>query len=146
MGSDIRLDERIIKADSINIKTKIKKKENKISKNNNFLIKKSNKEKKDSETQIIQEENIIEKMDDFDISNYEFNRYKKLKELLKQILYKKIISEKLILSEALRNWLKYTLISIHDEEIESDYLRRTNAEIKTNSRFSLGDNIIKEES
>ena len=146
VGSDIRLDERIIKADSINIKTKIKKKENKISKNNNFLIKKSNKEKKDSETQIIQEENIIEKMDDFDISNYEFNRYKKLKELLKQILYKKIISEKLILSEALRNWLKYTLISIHDEEIESDYLRRTNAEIKINSRFSLGDNIKKEES
>ena len=146
VGSDIRFDERIIKANSINIKTKIKKKDNKISKNNNFLIKKSLKEKKDSETQIIQDENIIEKMDDFDIDNHEYIRNKKLKEILKQIIYKKLISEKLILSEALRNWLKYTLISIHDEEIETDYLRRTNAEIKTNSRFSLGDNIKREES
>ena len=117
---------------------------NKITKNN-FEIKKEIKKIKDAETQIIQEENEVEKMDDFNINNIDFIRRKKMKEILKQILYKKIISEKLILSEALRNWLKYTLISIHDEEIEMDYLRRTNAEVKKNTRFSLGENIKKEE-
>ena len=144
VGSDIRLDEKIIKGESINIKRKIKKKENKIS-SNNFAIKKEEKKKKDVETQVIQEENIIEKMDDFDINNTDFIRRKRMKELLKQIMYKKLISEKLILSEALRNWLKYTLISVHDEEIEMDYLRRTNKEIKENSRFSLGTDIKKKE-
>ena len=144
VGSDIRFDERIIKGESINIKTKIKKKVNKITKNN-FEIKKEIKKIKDAETQIIQEENEVEKMDDFNINNFDYARRKRMKEILKQILYKKIISEKLILSEALRNWLKYTLISIHDEEIEMDYLRRTNAEVKKNTRFSLGENIKKEE-
>ena len=117
---------------------------NKITKNN-FEIKKEIKKIKDAETQIIQEENEVEKMDDFNINNFDYARQKRMKEILKQILYKKIISEKLILSEALRNWLKYTLISIHDEEIEMDYLRRTNAEVKKNTRFSLGENIKKEE-
>ena len=84
-------------------------------------------------------------MDDFDIDNIDFIRRKRMKELLKQIMYKKLISEKLILSEALRNWLKYTLISIHDEEIEMDYLRRTNTEINENSRFSIGEDIKKKE-
>ena len=145
VGSDIRFDERIIKGESINIKTKRKKKENKITKSD-FVIKKEEKKKRDAETQIIQEENIVEKMDDFDISNIDFIKQKRIKELLKQIMFKKIILEKLVLSEALRNWLKHTLISIHDEEIEMDYLRRTNAEIKENSRFTLGDNIKKQES
>ena len=144
VGSDIRFDEKIIKAETISIKNKIKKKENKITKNN-FVIQKKEKKIKDAETQIFQEENIIEKMDDFDIDNKDFAREKRLKEILKQIMYKKLISEKLILSEALRNWLKYTLISIHDEEIEMDYLRRTNAEIKENSRFTLENNIQREE-
>ena len=145
VGNDIRFDERIIKGESINIKTKVKKKVNKISKNNNFEIKKEEKKIKDAETQIIQEENKVEKMDDFDINNLDYVRQKRMKEILRQIIYKKLISEKLILSEALRNWLKYTLISIHDEEIEMDYLRRTNAEVKKNSRFSLGEDIKKEE-
>ena len=144
VGSDIRMDERIIKGESINIKRKIKKKENKIS-SSNFVIKKEEKKIRNAETQVIQEENIIEKMDDFDIDNIDFIKRKKLKELLKQIMYKKLISEKLILSEALRNWLKYTLISIHDEEIETDYLRRINTEINENSRFSLGQDIKKRE-
>ena len=144
VGSDIRLDEKIIKGESINIKRKIKKKENKIS-SSNFVIKKEEKKIKNAETQVIQEENIIEKMDDFDIDNIDFIRRKRMKELLKQIMYKKLISEKLILSEALRNWLKYTLISIHDEEIEMDYLRRTNTEINENSRFSIGEDIKKKE-
>ena len=144
VGSDIRLDEKIIKGESINIKRKIKKKENKIS-SSNFVIKKEEKKIKNAETQVIQEENLIEKMDDFDIDNIDFIRRKRMKELLKQIMYKKLISEKLILSEALRNWLKYTLISIHDEEIEMDYLRRTNTEINENSRFSIGEDIKKKE-
>ena len=144
VGSDIRLDEKIIKGESINIKRKIKKKDNKIS-SSNFVIKKEEKKIKNAETQVIQEENIIEKMDDFDIDNIDFIRRKRMKELLKQIMYKKLISEKLILSEALRNWLKYTLISIHDEEIEMDYLRRTNTEINENSRFSIGEDIKKKE-
>ena len=145
VGSDIRFDERIIKGESINIKTKKKKKENRITKSD-FIIKKEEKKKEDAETQIIQEENIIERMDEFDIDNLDYEKRKKLKDILKHIMYKKLISEKLLLSEALRNWLKYTLISIHDEEIEMDYLRRTNAEINENERFILGDNIKKEES
>ena len=144
VGSDIRIDEKIIRTENINIKTKKKKVENKISKNN-FLIKKEEKKIKDAETQIFTEENIVEKMDDFNIHNNDYIRYKRIKDILKQILYKKIISNKLSLSEALRNWLKYTLISIHDEEIEMDYLRRTNTEINENSRFSLGDNIKRQE-
>ena len=144
VGSDIRIDEKIIRTENINIKTKKKKVENKISKNN-FLIKKEEKKIKDAETQIFTEENIVEKMDDFNIHNNDYIRYKRIKDILKQILYKKIISNKLSLSEALRNWLKYTLISMHDEEIEMDYLRRTNTEINENSRFSLGDNIKRQE-
>jgi len=70
--NDIRFDERIIKGESINIKTKVKKKVNKISKNNNFEIKKEEKKIKDAETQIIQEENKVEKMDDFDINNLDY--------------------------------------------------------------------------
>ena len=144
VGSDIRLDERIIKAESINIKTKVKKKENKVTKSN-FVIKKEEKKIKDAETQINKEENEIEKMDEFHIDDTEHARKSKLKELIRKMTYKKLISEKLILSEALRNWLKYTLITIHDEEIEMDYLRRTNAEIKENSRFTIGENIQKSE-
>ena len=144
VGSDIRYDERIIRGESLNIKTKVKKKDNKVTKSN-FMLIKEEKKIKDAETQIIPEENQVEKMDDFDIDNLEFIRKNKIRDILKQIMYKKLISEKLILSEALRNWLKHTLISIHDEEIEMDYLRRTNAEIKKNSRFTLGDNIQKQE-
>ena len=144
VGSDIRIDEKIIRTENINIKTKKKKVENKISKNN-FLIKKEEKKIKDAETQIFTEENIVEKMDDFNIHNNDYIRCKRIKDILKQIIYKKIISNKLSLSEALRNWLKYTLISMHDEEIEMDYLRRTNTEINENSRFSLGDNIKRQE-
>ena len=71
---------------------------NKISKNNNFEIKKEEKKIKDAETQIIQEENKVEKMDDFDINNLDYVRQKRMKELMRQIIYKKLISEKLILS------------------------------------------------
>ena len=144
VGNDIRLDERIIKGESINIKTKVKKKENKVTKSN-FVIKKEEKKIKDAETQINKEENEIERMDEFNINDLDHMKKSKLKELIRKMTYKKLISEKLILSEALRNWLKYTLISVHDEEIEMDYLRRTNAEIKENSRFTLGENITKSE-
>ena len=56
VGNDIRMDERIIKGESINIKRKIKKKENKIS-NSNFVIKKEEKKIKNAETQVFQEKN-----------------------------------------------------------------------------------------
>ena len=79
VGSDIRIDEKIIRTENINIKTKKKKVENKISKNN-FLIKKEEKKIKDAETQIFTEENIVEKMDDFNIHNNDYIRCKRIKD------------------------------------------------------------------
>ena len=144
VGSDIRYDEKIIYGDSISIKNKKKKIENKISKSN-FAIKKNEKILKNVETQVIPDENEVEKMDDFSVDNTEYIRKNKIKNFLSQIIFRRVISEKLLLSEALRNWLKYTLISVHDEDIENDYLRRMETAIKKNERFSLGENIQKQE-
>ena len=66
--------------------------------------------------------NEIDKMDDFKVIDDEgFLKKKKnirLKDLLTQILYRKEMTDKLHLSEALRTWLKQTIILIHKEDIQ----------------------------
>ena len=151
VGNNNELDERIEEVDRISILTKIKKKENKIDRNNNFRILRNSKRLKDAQTQIFTHNRIIiEKMDDFDVIDNESSSIKKklsgrLKELLIQIIYRKTIEDKLSLSESLRKWIKHTLIDMHMEETELENLRRRQTKIKKNDRFSLIENIEKED-
>ena len=139
VGNNLKIGEKIQKRESININSTKKRVKNKITKNN-FVIIKKNKELKDSQTQSIQVDNEIDKLDNFVVIDDEFSIKKKrsrLKELVTQMIYKREINDKLNLSEALRNWVKQTIITKHKEEIEYENLRRKEAKIKKNTRFSL---------
>ena len=148
VGNNIRLDEKIQKKESFYFIKMKKKGVNRISKNN-FVILKKNKILKDKETQMPKAQNEIDKMDDFKVIDDEgFLKKKKntrLKDLLTQILYKREMTEKLNLSEALRTWLKQTIILIHNEEIEIENMRRKKTEIKKRDRFALIEKKEKEE-
>ena len=147
VGSNIKMDEKIQKRDSININRAKKKVNNKITKNGLFIAKK-NKQLKDNQTQSVQVDNQIDKMDEFTVIDDEFSVKKKklrLKELITQMIYRREINEKLNVSEALRNWLKETIIRRHTEEMEYENLRRREAKIKKNDRFSLIESKEKQE-
>ena len=150
VGNNIEMEEAIEAMDSFNIKQKKKKVvPNKIT-NYNFGILIKRKKYKNQETQMPRVKNIIDKLGNWKITNEEYILNKKnssrLKELLIQIIYKKIISDKLDLSDALRKWLKQTLILNHIEENELENQRRRQTKIKKSDRFSLIEKITKEES
>ena len=149
VGNNIRMEEAIEAMDSFKIKQKKKKVNNQIT-NDNFGIIKKMKKFKNQETQMPKIKNIIDKLENIKITNEEFITNKKnssrLKDLLTQLVYRKIITDKLDLSEALRNWLKQTIILSHIEETELENERRRQTKIKRNDRFSLIEKISKEES
>ena len=148
VGNNIKLDEKIQKKESFYFIRMKKKGVNRISKNN-FVILKKNKILKDKETQMPKAKNEIDKMDDFKVIDDEgFLKKKKntrLKDLLTQIIYRREMADKLNLSEALRTWLKQTIILIHNEEIEIENKRRKKTEIKKRDRFALIEKKQKEE-
>ena len=147
VGNNLKIGEKIQKRESISINSTKKRVKNKITKNN-FVIIKNAKELKDSQTQSIQVDNKIDKLDNFIVIDDEFSIKKKrlrLKELITQMIYKREINDKLNLSEALRNWLKQTIIIKHKEEIEYENLRRREAKVKKNTRFSLIETKEKQE-
>ena len=149
VGNNIKMDERIIRGESINIrqKSKSKKKENKMMRNNSLLILRQSKKIKDSCTQMpycIE----IDKMDDFNVIDKQgkIKYNERIKEILIQLVYRKIIGDKLNLSEALRRWVKHTLIESQIEENELEWMRRTQqSKIRKNDRFSLIEKIMKED-
>ena len=153
VGNNIEMEEVIENMDSFDIKQKKKKKvPNKIT-NNNFNIMKKMKKLKDSETQMTEKpkaENEIVNLYDIKITNDQYVLYKKnrdrLRDLLIQLVYRKIITDKLDLSDALRNWLKNAIMLSHIEENELENLRRRQTKIKKNERFSLIEKISKEDS
>ena len=150
VGNNIKLDERIIRGESINIrqKSKSKKKENKMMRNNSLLILRQSKKIKDSCTQMPGYNIEIDKMDDFNVIDKQgkIKYNERIKEILIQLVYRKIIGDKLNLSEALRRWVKHTLIESQIEENELEWMRRTQqSKIRKNDRFSLIEKIMKED-
>ena len=148
VGNNIKMVEKIQNKESFNINQNKKKEPNKITNRNNFFILKNQKKVKDKETQIIKV-NEIDKMDDFEVIDDEgFLKKKKsirIKELLTQIFYRREITDKLSLSDALRNWLKQAILLMHNEEIEYENYKRRQTKINKSDRFTLIDNKIKQE-
>ena len=148
VGNNINISEKIQRNDWFHIKQSKKKEKNQISKNN-FVILKKNKILRDKETQSAKAEIEIDKMDDFKVIDDEgFSKRKRnerIKDLMTQILYRREMTEKLTLSEALGNWLKQAIILSHNEEIEIENERRRRTKIKKSDRFSLIEKKSKEE-
>ena len=150
VGNNIEMEEAIESMDSFDIKQKKKKKVLKRMTNDNFGIIIKKKKYKNQETQMPRVDNIIEKNLNMKISNEQYILNKRnnarLKDLLTQLVYRRIITDKLDLSEALRNWLKQTILLMHIEQYEIEEERRKFAKIKKNDRFSLIEKISKEDS
>jgi hypothetical protein len=116
--------------------------------NNSLLILRQSKKIKDSCTQMPGYNIEIDKMDDFNVIDKQgkLKYSERIKEILIQLVYRKIIGDKLNLSEALRRWVKHTLIESQIEENELDWMRRTQqSKIRKNDRFSLIEKIMKED-
>ena len=148
IGNNIKMEEKIQRKESFHINQSKKKAKNSISRNSLILLKK-NKILREKYTQIPKYDNEIDKMDDFKVIDDEgFVKKAKrlrLKEILPQIIYKKGLTDKLNLSEALRKWLKQTLLLMRYEEIEIENNRRMQTKIKKNDRFALTESISREE-
>ena len=149
VGNNVRLEERIEKNESINIRQRPKKTPKNYITKDNFNIIKKPKKLVDQETQMSKVDNKIQKLEKISLTNDDYilrqKNNAKLKELLTKMIYRKIITDKLNLSEALRNWLKQTMILVHNEEIENENLRRRQTAIKKSDRFSLIEKISKQD-
>ena len=150
IGSDIRLAEMIQRGESINFKCKMKEKsENKIAKSQRLEIKKTQKEVREEGTEMDMVENKISKLEKLNISgdDYKLRNQKNLrqKELLIQMIYRKMMGDKLALSDALHQWLKQTLLILQIEQFDLIKRKRRFASISQNDRFALMEEIKKME-
>ena len=148
IGNDIKISETIQKGVSISYKKKRKEKvENKISKNQRLEIKKTKKELVEQGTEMAVVENKISKLVKLNISGaaYNLRNQKNLrqKELLIQMIYRKMMGDKLALSDALRQWLKQTLLMVQIDKFDLDKKKRRYASISKNDRFALIEEIKK---
>ena len=148
VGNDIKIFETIQKGVSISYKKKRKEKvENKISKNQRLEIKKTKKELVEQGTEMAVVENKISKLVKLNISGaaYNLRNQKNLrqKELLIQMIYRKMMGDKLALSDALRQWLKQTLLMVQIDKFDLDKKKRRYASISKNDRFALIEEIKK---
>ena len=151
VGDSIKIAEAIQKGESITYKYKKKERPvNKISSNNYIEIKKKEKKLKDQGTEMPKVINKITKLEKISISNDEYKTRKKInlrtKELLIQMIYRKMMGDKLTLSEALRKWLKQTLLLLQNENIKLDRKKRRYTSISKAERFALIEEIKKMES
>ena len=151
VGNNIKMDEVIEKGESINYENKKKKNYiNKISKNNYIEIKKTEKKLKEEGTEMPIVENKITKLEKVNIYNDEYKLRKKnnlrMRELLIKMIYKKMMGDKLTLSDALRKWLKKTLLLLQNDQNDLDKKRRRYASISKAERFTLIEEIKKIES
>ena len=151
VGNDLILEENIARSE-LNLKgNKKERPKNKIDKSNILEIKHKEKIVKDESTGIDKPliENKISNSQRINISREEFNlknkKNSRIKTLLSQMIYKKTINEKLILSNSLRHWLKQILLesqkSIKDKEIQ----KKKFIKISKSEQFYLFDQIKKEE-
>ena len=150
VGDSIKLAEIIQRGDTVTYRYKKKEKpENKIAKNERLEIKKTGKFLIDEGTEMPVVHNKIINSSKVNISGEEYkNRNKnnlRKKELLTQMIYKKMMGDKLNLSDALRQWLKQTLLSMQVEQYDLDKKKRRYASISKVERFALIEEIKKME-
>ena len=147
VGNDTILLESIQRSNELSYKNnKKEKKINEIFKNFNIEIKHKEKILKDESTNIENipyDDNKISNIEKISITNEDYVLKKKIssrkKTLLTQMIYKKIINEKLILCDYLRKWLKQTLNLSHKIQ------KKNSVKITQNDKFSLIEKIQKAE-
>ena len=104
--------------------------ENKIIKNENLEIKNIEKKLKDEETEIIPIDNQIINTETVNISAEEEQQKKlkkiKFKELITNLLYKKIIIDKLSLNDAFHQWTKQNILISQKEKEELEKIKNEN--------------------
>ena len=151
VGDNIKIAEVIQKGETINYKYQKKERPlNKISENNHIEIKKIEKKLKDEGTEMPKPINKITNLEKINISNDEYklrNKNKsRMRELLIQMVYRKMMGDKLTLSDALRKWLKQTILLLQNEQNELDKKKRSYSIISKAERFAFIDEIKKIES
>ena len=151
VGDSIKIAEAIQKGESITFKYKKRERPiNKISSNNYIEIKRKEKNLKDQGTEMPKAINKITKLEKISISNDEYKTRQKnnlrTKELLIQMIYRKMMGDKLTLSDALSKWLKQTLLLLQNENNKLDREKRRYASISKAERFALIEEIEKMES
>ena len=154
VGNELIIGESIQRNNEFSYKINKKEKQinNQIDNNYNLEIKKKEKILRDESTNIDKPlaENKIINTEKINISNDEYLFKKKIfsrkKTLLTQMIYKKIINEKLILCDYLRQWSKQSLLlSNKSKKAEIENQKRNNIKISTNDKFSLIEEIKKNE-
>ena len=148
VGDNIKLSEEIQRGETITYKNKKKEKpENKITKNQIFEIKKNRKECVDQGTEMQKLDNQISKLEKLNISGDEYKLRNKIdlrkKELLIQMIYRKMMGDKLTLSDALRQWLKQTLLFLQVDQFNLEKKKIRNVSISKNDRFAIMEEIKK---
>ena len=146
VGDNTRLAEVIQRGEVVSYKYKKKEKpENKIAKNQRLEIKKTKKELVEEGTEMPVVQNTITNSEKLNISGAEYklrnkNNLRK-KELLIQMIYRKMMGDKLTLSDSLRQWLKQTLLLLQIEQYDLDKKKRRYASISKAERFALIEEI-----
>ena len=150
VGNDIKMAEMIQRGETVSYKYKKKEKpENRVAKNQRLEIKNTKKELREQGTEMAVAQNTISKLEKLNISGTENklrneNNIRK-KELLIQMIYRKMMGDKLTLSDALRQWLKKTILILQTEQFDLDKKKRRYASISKNERFALIEEIKKME-
>ena len=146
LGNDTMLLESIQRSNELSYKNIKKEKINEIFKNFDIEIKHKEKILKDESTNIESipfTENKITNIEKINIINEDYVLKKKIlsrkKTLLTQMIYKKIINEKLILCDYLRKWLKQTIYLTEKSH------KKNSVKISQNEKFSLIEKIKKAE-
>ena len=146
VGDNTRLAEIIQRGEVVSYKYKKKEKpENKIAKNQRLEIKKIKKELKEEGTKMPIIQNKIINLEKLNISGAEYklrnkNNLRK-KELLLQMIYRKMMGDKLTLSYSLRQWIKQTILLLQIEKYDLDKKKRRFASISKAERFALIEEI-----
>ena len=146
VGDSIKLAEIIQRGETVTYRyNKKEKPENRISKNQRLEIKNTAKHLVDTGTEMPVVHNTIINSEKINISGDEYKQRNKTnirkKELLTQMIYGKMMGDKLALSNALRQWLKQTLLLLQTEQYDLDKKKRRYASISKVERFALAEEI-----
>ena len=150
VGNNVKIVESIQRGESISYKNKEKKKpENIVAKNHRLEIKKTVKDLREQGTEMPVIENKISNLEKINISGDEYKLKNKKnirqKELLIKMIYKKMMGDKLTLSDSLRQWLKQTILLLQTEQFDFEKKKRRYASISKNDRFEIIEEIKKME-
>ena len=150
VGNDIKMSEIIQRGEAVSYKYKKKEKpENRVAKNQRLEIKNVKKDLRDQGTEMAVVQNTISKSEKLNISGTEYKlrneNNSRRKELLIQMIYRKMMGDKLALSDSLRKWLKKTILILQIEQFDLDKQKRRYASISKNERFAFIEEIKKME-